>query len=127
MASYTSVVKLSEALLKVPVLKSILVPASQKFCDLAGYRKLGLKFDDIIHEENEVYQKALTRLSKDELYARNFRTLTAAQCGITHHLLPKDKWVKPEEDKSYIFDHLVEIETELFEKAELDNIKPIKA
>ncbi|CCH45409.1 Cytochrome b-c1 complex subunit [Wickerhamomyces ciferrii] len=123
MSSFTSIVKASDFILSTPILKSVFVPASKFFCDYAGYRQIGLKLDDLIHEETPIVQKALTRLPKHESYARNFRTLTAAQCGITHHLLPAKDQVKPEEDKPYLLPYLLEIEAEAFERDELDNIK----
>lgn len=123
MASFTSIAKASDFILRTPVLKSIFVPASKFFCQYAGYRQMGLKLDDLIHDEHPIVQKALTRLPKDEIYARNFRTLTAAQCGITHHLLPKNEQVKAEDDVPYLLPYLLEIEAEAFEREELDNIK----
>jgi len=123
MASFTSIVKASDFILKTPALRSVFVPASKYFCKFAGYRQMGLKLDDLIHEETPIVQKALKRLPKDEIYKRNFRMLTAAQCGITHHLLPKNEHVKPEEDVPYLLPYLLEAEAEAFEREELDNIK----
>lgn len=123
MASFTSIVKASDFILRTPALRAVVVPAAKFFVSYAGYRQMGLKFDDLIHEETPVVQKALSRLPKDEIYARNFRMLTAAQCGITHHLLPANEQVKPEEDKPYLLPYLLEIEAENFEREELDNIK----
>lgn len=68
-------------------------------------------------------QKAISRLPEDEIYARNFRFITAHQCSLSHHLLPANKAVKPEEDKHYLIPYILEAEKEAFEKAELDNIK----
>lgn len=122
-ASFTSIIKASDFILKTPILKSVFIPASNYFCQYAGYRQMGLKLDDLIHDENPIVQKALSRLPKDESYARNFRTLTAAQCGITHHLLPKNEQVKAADDVPYLLPYLLEVEAEAFEREELDNIK----
>ncbi|KAH3667760.1 hypothetical protein WICMUC_005292 [Wickerhamomyces mucosus] len=122
MATHTSIVKAGDFILRTPILKSIFVPTAKFFINQAGYRELGLKFDDLIFDETPVTQKALSRLPSKEIYARNFRTLTAAQSAITHHLLPKDQWVKPEEDTPYLLPYLLEIEAELAEREELDNI-----
>nr|P46268.1 RecName: Full=Cytochrome b-c1 complex subunit 7; AltName: Full=Complex III subunit 7; AltName: Full=Complex III subunit VII; AltName: Full=Ubiquinol-cytochrome c reductase complex 14 kDa protein [Cyberlindnera jadinii]AAA86879.1 ubiquinol-cytochrome c oxidoreductase subunit VII [Cyberlindnera jadinii] len=126
MASHTSIVKAGDFILRTPVLRSIFVPAAKLFCAYSGYRQLGLKFDDLIHEENPTVQKALSRLPKDEIYARNFRMLTAAQCGITHHLLSADKALKPSEDTPYLLPYLLELEAEAAERVELDNVEVAK-
>jgi ubiquinol-cytochrome c reductase subunit 7 len=123
MATHTSIVKAGDFILRTPALKAIFVPAAKFFCAYAGYREMGLKFDDLIHEENPVVEKALARLPKDEIYARNFRMLTAVQCGITHHLLPAEKAVKPSEDKPYLLPYLLELEAEIAEREQLDNAK----
>lgn len=49
--------------------------------------------------------------------------ITAHQCALSHHLLPPNKAVKPEEDSHYLIPYLLEAEKEAFEKAELDNIE----
>lgn len=67
-------------------------------------------------------EKAIQRLPANELYARNFRQLTAAQNAITHHLLPVEKQVKPEEDKPYLLPYLLELEAEAAEREQLNNI-----
>lgn len=74
-------------------------------------------------EETPIAQKAISRLPEDQLYARNFRILTAHQCALSHHLLPESKAVHPEEDTHYLIPYLLEAEKEAFEKAELDNIQ----
>lgn len=81
------------------------------------------RFNDLIIEENPVAQKAISRLPEDELYARNFRMITAHQCALSHQLLPASKAVKPEEDTHYLIPYLLEAEKEAFEKKELDNIE----
>lgn len=84
---------------------------------------LTTRFNDLILEETPIVQKALSRLPEQETYARNFRMITAHQCSLSHHLLPANKAVKPEEDIHYLIPYLLEAEKEAFEKAELDNIE----
>ncbi|KAH3684603.1 hypothetical protein WICPIJ_004434 [Wickerhamomyces pijperi] len=122
MATHTSIVKAGDFILRTPLLRSIFVPTSHFFIKQAGYREIGLKLDDLIFDETPVVQKALSRLPAKESYARNFRTLTAAQCAITHHLLPKEQWVKAEEDTPYLLPYLLEVEAEVAEREALDNI-----
>lgn len=97
MASVTSVVKASEYILKSPFLSSIFVPLSKLYVNLSGYRRMGLRFDDLIAEESDVVQTALKRLDEKESYDRVYRLLTASQLSLTCQILPKDKALKPEE------------------------------
>lgn len=43
MSRVTDVKKMADFILKTPVLAKVFVPFSNWYCDLAGYRKLGLK------------------------------------------------------------------------------------
>ncbi|CCE86929.1 Piso0_005452 [Millerozyma farinosa CBS 7064] len=123
MASLTSVVKTADFILSRPTLSKVVVPIAKTFVAYAGYREMGLKFNDLIMEESPILQKAIRRLPEDESYARNFRIITAHQCALSHHLLPPNKVVKPEEDNHYLVPYILEAEKEAFEKAELDNIQ----
>ncbi|SCU96377.1 LADA_0H00584g1_1 [Lachancea dasiensis] len=124
--TFTSIVKIGDFILKTPALAKVVVPVAQQFINFSGYRKLGLRFDDLIEEENNVAQKALGRIAADESYARNFRMLRAHQQSLTHHLLPKAQWVKPEEDTPYMLPYLLEAEAEVKEKQDLDNLELVK-
>jgi hypothetical protein len=53
--------------------------------------------DDLIIEEDENVLKALKRLPPQVAYDRVYRLRRALQCSVTHKLLPKDQWTKPEE------------------------------
>lgn len=44
MATFTSIVKLSDAILSRPTLSKIVVPVAKTFCAYAGYREMGLKY-----------------------------------------------------------------------------------
>ncbi|SCU95019.1 LAMI_0F00606g1_1 [Lachancea mirantina] len=124
--TFTSIVKMSDFILKSPALSKVVVPVAQQFVKYAGYRQLGLRYDDLISEENDIAQTALKRLPEDESYARIFRIIRAHQYELTHHLLPKDKWVTPEEDRPYIFPYLLEAEAAAKEKEDLDNLELVK-
>ncbi|AAS54103.1 AFR731Wp [Eremothecium gossypii ATCC 10895] len=121
--SFSSIVRMGDYILKSPTLSKIAVPVAQQFVKLSGYRQLGLKFDDLIAEENDIVQTALRRLPEEESYARVFRIIQAHQLELTHHLLPKHKWTKPEEDKSYLLPYLLEAEAAAKEKLELDALE----
>ena len=70
--------------------------------------------DDLIPEENDVVQLALKRLPPKEAYDRVWRLRRALQvytiglctfgalanmpqCSVSHQLLPKEEWTKPED------------------------------
>lgn len=75
--------------------------------------------DDLLPEENDTVQTALKRLRPQEAYDRVFRLRRAfqvlldrkyrqvghqvanmLQLSMSHQLLPKEEWTKPEEVKS---------------------------
>lgn len=97
MSTFTQLDKISKFIYSKPVLKAVFVPAAAWFTNLAGYRKMGLKFDDLIIEENPIAKKALSRLPAEESYARVYRIATAQQLSLSHKLLPKNEQVKPED------------------------------
>lgn len=51
----------------------------------------------------------------------------AVQCSLTHKLLPKKDWTKPEEDTPYLLPLIHQVEAELKERQELDSIEIIKS
>ncbi|RMY44536.1 hypothetical protein D0865_10487 [Hortaea werneckii] len=79
---------LAPYIMKRPWLMRWMRPLSEWYFDNAGYRKLGLRADDLIPEEDEIVQQALKRLSPKEAYDRVFRMRRAFQ------LLPKAEWTK---------------------------------
>ncbi|GLI76954.1 cytochrome b-c1 complex subunit 7 [Penicillium ochrochloron] len=95
---------ISNYIVKRPWLKRWMTPIAQWYTDAAGYRRLGLKFDDLIPEESETVQKAIKRLSSKEAYDRVFRLRRAVQ------------------DVEYLSPIIREIEKEAKERAELDNL-----
>lgn len=124
--SFTSIVKIGDQILKSAALSKILVPVARQFVQLSGYRELGLRFDDLISEENPIAQTALRRLPEDESYARIYRIIRAHQTELTHHLLPKNEWIQPQEDVPYLLPYILEAEAAAKEKEELDNLEVSK-
>lgn len=64
------------------------------------YFLAGLKYDDLVAEENEIVKEALRRLEIAEpraAYDRAYRIRMAQQLSLTHQLLPKEEWVKASE------------------------------
>ncbi|KAI4745804.1 ubiquinol-cytochrome c reductase complex 14 kDa protein [Aureobasidium sp. EXF-12298] len=111
---------LTNFIVKRPWLKRWMTPLANWYSDAAGYRKLGLRADDLIPEESETVLLALKRLPPKEAYDRVFRMRRAFQCSISHQLLPKNEQTKPEEDVPYLSPIIKEIESERRERMDLD-------
>ncbi|OJK02518.1 ubiquinol--cytochrome-c reductase subunit 7 [Aspergillus brunneoviolaceus CBS 621.78] len=109
-------------IVKRPWLKRWMTPLAQWYTDAAGYRRLGLKADDLIPEESDVVQTALKRLPPKEAYDRIFRIRRAFQCSVSHTLLPPAEQTKPEEDVEYLSPIIREIEKEKKEREDLDTL-----
>jgi ubiquinol-cytochrome c reductase subunit 7 len=62
---------------------------------------LGLKYDDLLMETPEVTE-AIRRLHPDEQIARQQRLKIAFDLSVKQDFLPKEKWLKPEEDLPYL-------------------------
>ncbi|KAI9867284.1 MAG: Cytochrome b-c1 complex subunit 7 [Trichoglossum hirsutum] len=107
---------------KRPWLRRWMTPLANWYTDVAGYRKLGLRADDLIPEESETVELALKRLSPKEAYDRVFRLRRAFQCSLTHQLLPKEEQTKPEEDILYLTPIIKEIEAGKKEREDLESM-----
>ncbi|KAI8979072.1 cytochrome b-c1 complex subunit 7 [Mycotypha africana] len=108
------------------LLKKILTPVANAYAGAASYRKIGLRYDDLISEESEIVQEALRRLEIAEpraAYDRAYRIRVAQQCSMTHQLLPKNQWVKETEDTRYLQPYIDEVAAERVEREAFDNIK----
>ncbi|KAJ6784680.1 hypothetical protein PWT90_00423 [Aphanocladium album] len=119
-------VSLAPFVLRRPWLTKLMMPAASWYANAAGYRKLGLRFDDLLEEEREAVQIAIRRLSDKEGYERVYRIRRATQCSYQHKLLPKADWTKPEDDKPYLRNIIAQVEAELAEKDALDSMTVIK-
>ncbi|KAJ6164211.1 ubiquinol-cytochrome c reductase complex 14 kDa protein [Penicillium chermesinum] len=109
-------------IVKRPWLKRWMTPLAQWYTDAAGYRRIGLKADDLIPEESEVVQTAIKRLPPKEAYDRVFRIRRAFQCSISHTLLPAEEQIKPHEDVEYLSPIIREIEAANKEREDLDHL-----
>ncbi|KAI5813453.1 ubiquinol-cytochrome c reductase complex 14 kDa protein [Pyronema omphalodes] len=109
-----------------PALKKIGTPLADRYCDLAGYRQVGLCYDDLISEENDVVQKALKRLPPRLVYDRMFRQRRAMQCSLAQTVLPKEEQTKPEDDIHYLRPYIEEVQREFAEREELDSLTKSK-
>ncbi|RPD65896.1 ubiquinol-cytochrome-c reductase complex subunit 6 [Lentinus tigrinus ALCF2SS1-7] len=98
-------------------------PLSDWYANVAGHRKVGLKYDDLLVEERPDVERAIARLTPREQFDRAFRFKRASQCSVLHDNLPKDQWIKPEEDVRYLKPHVVDVVKEDLERAKWDNIE----
>ncbi|KAK9760655.1 Cytochrome b-c1 complex subunit 7 [Basidiobolus ranarum] len=105
-------------------LKKIFVPLGNAYANAAGYRRLGLRYDDIIAEESDTVREALRRLPEKEAYDRAYRLRVAMQCSLSHTELPKSGWTKPEDDIRYLQPIIDDVERECAERARFDTLKP---
>lgn len=97
-------------------------PVADWYADLAGYRKVGYKYDDLLLEERPDVQRALSRLTPREHYDRQYRLKRASHCSVLHDVLPKDKWTQASEDIRYLKPHVENVEKEELERRAWDNL-----
>lgn len=96
------------------------------FCLPFGQRSTGLRFDDLIPDEDPVVVEALSRLSPKERFDREFRMKRALMASVRQDVgLPKDEWTKPEEDVPYLKPILATLESEILERQALDNMDSV--
>ncbi|KAF4956090.1 hypothetical protein FSARC_11681 [Fusarium sarcochroum] len=117
---------LAPFILRRPWLAKLFKPAATWYVNASGYRQMGLRYDDLLEEENDVAQKALKRLSNVESYERIYRIRRAVQCSYQHKLLPKDQWTTTATDKTYLQPLMQEVVNEKAEKADLDSIAVVR-
>ncbi|KAF4582203.1 ubiquinol-cytochrome C reductase-like protein [Ophiocordyceps camponoti-floridani] len=121
-----SAVSLGPFIVKRPWLHKMIMPLADWYANAAGYRKLGLRYDDLLEEEREAVQIALKRLSPKEAYDRVYRLRRSTQLSYQHKLLPKEQWTKPEEDTPYLRPLVQQVEAELAEKNAFDSMEVFK-
>jgi len=103
-----------------------LKPLANWYANLAGYRKVGLVYDDLLVEERPDVQRALTRLTPREAYDRAYRFKRASHASVLHNDLPKSEWVKPEDDVRYLKPHVLEVVKEDQERHVWDTINVVR-
>ncbi|KZT11499.1 ubiquinol-cytochrome-c reductase complex subunit 6 [Laetiporus sulphureus 93-53] len=104
----------------------LIKPFADWYADFSGYRKVGYKYDDLIPEERDDVQKALSRLTPREAYDRQYRLKRASQCSVLHDVLPKDQWTKPSEDVRYLAPIVEAVENDELERKAWDSMVPVK-
>ncbi|KAI9664548.1 MAG: Cytochrome b-c1 complex subunit 7 [Bathelium mastoideum] len=109
-----------------PWLRRWIQPLADWYGNAQGHRQIGLLSDDLIPEESDTVKRALTRLPPKEAYDRVFRLRRAFQLSLSHTILPKEEWTKPEQDLPYLTLLIEDIERENKERDELDAMVPTK-
>ncbi|KAI9594126.1 cytochrome b-c1 complex subunit 7 [Syncephalis fuscata] len=104
------------------MLASLLKPFAGAFANAAGYRRLGLRYDDLLIEETDAVQEAIRRLPEEEQLARAYRFRRAFQLSLQHSELPKAEWTKPEEDIRYLSPVVEQVEREFAERKAFDSM-----
>jgi len=104
-------------------LASYVKPIANWYANASGYRRMGLKYDDIVVDESPEVQRALERLTPREQYDRQYRMKLASHASLTHKDLPKAQWVDPKDDVRYLSPHIEEVVKENEERAAWDSIK----
>ncbi|KAF8939027.1 cytochrome b-c1 complex subunit 7 [Dissophora ornata] len=104
-------------------LSGVLQPVANAFVNAAGYRQLGLRYDDVLREETDVIREAINRLPDNEGYDRMFRMKTAFQYSLSHTVATKETALKPEDDIRYLTPVIDEVAAEFAEKEDFNNIK----
>ncbi|KAH6918952.1 ubiquinol-cytochrome-c reductase complex subunit 6 [Coprinopsis sp. MPI-PUGE-AT-0042] len=97
-------------------------PFANWYADATRYRQYGFKYDDLLMEENDTVQRAITRLTPREGYDRAYRFKRASQCSLLHKALPKEQWTKPEEDVRYLAPHVINVDVEQAERQKWDHV-----
>ncbi|KAF9312782.1 Cytochrome b-c1 complex subunit 7 [Podila horticola] len=104
-------------------LSGILTPVASAFVNASGYRKLGMRYDDILREETDIIREAINRLPENEGYERFYRMKVACQYSLSHTIATKETALKPEDDIRYLTPLIDEVAAEFAEREDFNNIK----
>jgi len=103
-------------------LKRIVTPIAHWYANVMGYRRMGLKYDDLQMEELPEVQRALGRLTPREAYDRAYRMKLSLHASTLHKDLPNEQWVSAKDDVRYLKPHIESVLKENEERAAWDNM-----
>ncbi|ORX71634.1 cytochrome b-c1 complex subunit 7 [Linderina pennispora] len=106
--------------------RAIVRPLANTWVNLSGYRRLGLRYDDLIAEESPIAQEAISRLSRQEIDGRNIRHRHAFQLSLAHQEYPRAKWTKAEDDYAYLRPLIEEVRLEFAERDAFNSMTTVK-
>ncbi|KAF9585341.1 Cytochrome b-c1 complex subunit 7 [Lunasporangiospora selenospora] len=101
----------------------LLQPVANAFVEASGYRKLGMRYDDVLREETDIIREAINRLPPNETYERLYRMKVACQYSLSHTIATKETALKPEDDIRYLTPIIDQVAIEFAEKEDFNNLK----
>ncbi|KAJ2901082.1 Cytochrome b-c1 complex subunit 7 [Coemansia aciculifera] len=101
-------------------------PLANTWVNLAGYRRLGLRYDDLLTEETPVIQEAISRLNREEIDLRNYRHRRAFQLSLSHQELPSSEWTKAKDDVKYLQPLIAEVSQEYAERDAFNSMRAVR-
>ncbi|PIA18822.1 14 kDa subunit of cytochrome bd ubiquinol oxidase [Coemansia reversa NRRL 1564] len=107
---------IARALQNNSAFRSMCKPFANTWVKLSGYRRLGLRYDDLLREETPIMQEAIGRLNRKETDGRVYRQKRAFQLSLSHQELPYTQWTKPEDDYKYLQPLVEEVTAEFAER-----------
>ncbi|KAJ1732365.1 Cytochrome b-c1 complex subunit 7 [Coemansia biformis] len=106
--------------------RAICRPLAGTWVKLSGYRRLGLRYDDLLREETPIIQEAIGRLSRQETDLRVYRQKCAFQLSLSHQELPRDQWTKAEDDYKYLQPLVDEVAAEHAERDAFNSMAAVR-
>ncbi|KAJ2156912.1 Cytochrome b-c1 complex subunit 7 [Coemansia sp. RSA 552] len=101
-------------------------PLASTWVNLSGYRRLGLRYDDLLREETPIIQEAIGRLSRAETDGRVYRQKRAFQLSLSHQELPVPQRTKPEDDYKYLQPLIEEVRLEQEERDAFNSMATVR-
>ncbi|KAJ2743463.1 Cytochrome b-c1 complex subunit 7 [Coemansia sp. BCRC 34301] len=101
-------------------------PLANTWVNLSGYRRLGLRYDDLLREETPIIQEAISRLAREESDLRNYRHRRAFQLSLSHQELPSPQWTKAEDDVQYLQPLIEEVSQEYAERDAFNSMRTVR-
>ncbi|KAJ2776179.1 Cytochrome b-c1 complex subunit 7 [Coemansia javaensis] len=106
----------ARAVQKNSAFRALCRPLASTWVNLSGYRRLGLRYDDLLREETPIIQEAISRLPREEVDGRVYRHKRAFQLSLSHAELPRSEWTKPQDDYAYLQPIIDEVAAEHAER-----------
>ncbi|KAJ2449222.1 Cytochrome b-c1 complex subunit 7 [Coemansia sp. RSA 2424] len=101
-------------------------PLASTWVNLSGYRRLGMRYDDLLREETPIIQEAISRLNREEIDLRNYRHRRAFQLSLSHQELPSPQWTKAEDDVKYLQPLIEEVRQEYAERDAFNSMRTVR-
>ncbi|KAI9499881.1 Cytochrome b-c1 complex subunit 7 [Coemansia spiralis] len=117
---------IARAVQKNTAFRALCRPFANTWVNLSGYRRLGLRYDDLLREEMPIIQEAIARLNRDETDARVYRQKRAFQLSLSHQELPRSAWTKPEDDYKYLQPLIEDVRLEQAERDAFNSMTVVR-